>query len=108
MSRVALVYDQSCPHVTAARDQIRAALSLAGLPARWDEWDRDSRETPEALRPFGSPTILVDGRDVAASGDEELALPTANSCRVYVDDAGLVGVPPARLIVGALAREARS
>ena len=106
MSRIELVYDQSCPNVAAARDQIREALSLAGLPHDWREWDRDSLDTPQGLRPFGSPTILVDGQDVTALGEKTSALPTANSCRVYVDADGMTGVPPIRLIVSALQREA--
>lgn len=102
MSRIELVYDQSCPNVAAARDQIREALSLAGLPPHWQEWDRESVETPAVLRPFGSPTILVDGQDVTELGDKQSALPTANSCRVYLDADGMTGVPPIRLIVSAL------
>lgn len=104
MSRVELVYDQSCPNVAAARDQIREALSLAGLPPDWREWNRDSAETPESRRPLGSPTILVDGQDVTALGEKLSVLPTANSCRVYVHADGATGVPPIDLIVSALQR----
>jgi hypothetical protein len=103
MNRVELVYDRTCPHVAAARARIGEALMLAGLPPSWHEWDRDGADTPEALRPFGSPTVLVDGRDVSgpsASGD---AQPMANSCRVYRDpEHGLTGVPAVQLIVTAL------
>ena len=105
MSRIELVYDQSCPNVAAARDRIREALSLAGLPPDWREWDRDSAETPASLRRFGSPTILVDGQDVTVFGEKDSMLPTANSCRVYVDADGVTGVPPIRLIVSALQGE---
>ena len=102
MSRVELVYDQTCPNVAAAREQIREALSLVGLPPEWREWDRDADETPESLRPYGSPTILVDGQDVAAIDERPSTLPLANSCRVYVDASGVTGVPPIKLIVSAL------
>lgn len=103
MSRVELVYDRNCPNVAAAREQIREALSVAGLPPSWREWDRDGQDTPEALRPFGSPTILVDGRDVSGPTESGESLPMANSCRVYADaKSGVSGVPALELIVTAL------
>ena len=49
---------------------------------------------PEPLRGWGSPTILVDGVDVAG----QLA-PTATSCRLYANaDGRLVGTPPEELV----------
>jgi hypothetical protein len=37
----------------------------------------------------GSPTVLIDGRDVFATGDEPIGL----SLRVYRTDRGLAGSP---------------
>ena len=103
MNRVELVYDRTCPNVAAARAQIREALLLAGLAPSWREWDREGGDTPEALRPFGSPTILVDGRDVVGQSQPSDSQPTANSCRIYTDaEGGVQGVPALRLIVTAL------
>lgn len=103
MSRVELIYDRTCPNVAAARVQIREAMSLAGLLPDWREWDRDGDDTPASLRPFGSPTILVDGRDVSGSTNSGETLPVANSCRIYADtERGIAGVPPLQLIVTAL------
>ena len=103
MSRVELVFDRSCPNVDEARAQIREALSVVGLPPSWSEWDRDSDTTPQSLRPFGSPTILVDGRDVSGPNESGNSLPVANSCRIYTDAKnGVSGVPALELIVTAL------
>jgi hypothetical protein len=102
MSRVELVFDQSCPNVPAAREQIRAALSHLGMPTSWREWDRDAGDIPAALRPLGSPTILVDGRDVSGESRVDPSLPIANSCRVYADGDRLQGVPSLNLIISAL------
>lgn len=103
MIRVELVYDQACPNVAAARTQIRKALSVVGLPPTWREWDRDGADTPDSLRPFGSPTVLVDGRDVSGPPESSDSLPVANSCRVYPDAIhGMSGVPALHLIVTAL------
>lgn len=96
--RVELITDRTCPHVQAARDQLRRALRMAGAPAEWQEWDRDDPEAPGRVRSFGSPTILVNGRDVAGA-DTEAA---ANCCRVYAEVDGLQGVPSVETILAAL------
>ncbi|MEP7380601.1 MAG: hypothetical protein ABI910_02890 [Gemmatimonadota bacterium] len=62
---VALVYFEGCPHADEARRRMAQALTAAGLDSRWDEWDTGSPATPEPYRRFGSPTVLVDGTDVA-------------------------------------------
>lgn len=55
-----LVYFDGCPNAEAARAILRALL-----PERpWREWNLSSADTPEQFRRYGSPTILVDGRDV--------------------------------------------
>lgn len=61
---VELVYFGGCPHVEAAREVLRAALEAAGLPPEWREWDQEAAEAPERVQRYGSPTILVGGKDV--------------------------------------------
>lgn len=103
MHRVELIYDRTCPNVSAARAQIHKALMAAGLPPSWGEWDREGVDTPESFRAFGSPTILVDGRDVSGPATPGESLPNANSCRVYRDtEHGMTGVPALHLLVTAL------
>lgn len=85
---VDLVYVPGCPNVEAARAALRAALPDGG----WSEWNLASRTAPERFRRFGSPTVLVDGRDV--TGEEGGAAGMA--CRAD-------GAPSARLIRAALA-----
>lgn len=94
---VELIWQRDCPNVTAARQNLMRAFSVAGVPARWREWCVDE-DCPEHVRAFGSPSILVDGRDVAG-------VPTASgqSCRLYqTDDGALMGAPSAEVIAAAL------
>lgn len=99
---VELVYDRDCPNVERARSMIRAALREVGAEPVWTEWDRESIDTPNDLRQFGSPTVLVNGRDVGCD-ENEMAQADANSCRVYLDANGCVcGAPSSRLIVVAI------
>lgn len=98
MAIIELVYDPECPNVDAARQQLRLALSASELPDQWQEWDRAAPDSPSHVRGFGSPTILVNGRDIAGT-----AAPGANNCRVYNSENGkLVGFPSQELIAAAL------
>ncbi len=91
--KVQLLSFPGCPNADAARQALRRALAAAELPPGIEEVDVTAPGTPAELRDWGSPTILVDGRDVAGSG------PTGPSCRLY-DDAkgGTRGVPPDEMI----------
>ena len=81
---VELIYDADCPNVASARSVLIKAFSRTGVSARWREWERGAPEAPSYAYAFGSPTILVDGTDVAG------AVPSsgAASCRVYRSDDG--------------------
>jgi hypothetical protein len=101
-AQIELVYDTTCPNVDRARAAIRAALLSVGAPVEWEEWERGADATPAALRSLGSPSVLVNGRDVGC-GERSTADADANSCRVYVDECGcLCGAPSAELIAKAL------
>lgn len=97
--RVDFVYDKACPNVKAARANLMRAFSQAGLSARWTEHQIGAAETPPHVRGFGSPTILVDGADVAG-----LAAGAEDCCRVY--ERG--GAPAVELIAAALERTSAS
>lgn len=103
---VELIYDASCPNIDSCRATLRTALTEAGLAPTWLEWDRSDRATPVAYRGYGSPTVLVDGRDVVTMPDG--AAPSGNSCRLYAseDSGALSGVPSVRSIRAALATAA--
>lgn len=99
MPQVELIYDADCPNVDGARRQLRLALDSKGHPPEWGEWNRSDSESPPHAQQYGSPTVLIDGKDVAgASPSEEV-----NCCRVYQDGSGQFhGVPSVEVIVRAL------
>jgi hypothetical protein len=90
-SRVELIYDSDCPNVDEARREIEAALLAEGLRARWEERERPASDTDRPDAP-GSPTVLVDGRDVAPEG-AATGSSGGPSCRVYVDGSRMRGAP---------------
>src|SRR5258708_33525736 len=99
---ITLVYDADCPNLPAARVALREALEREGLEPQWVEYDRAAPGTPAPLLRFGSPTILVDGVDVAG----EAGGAAAASCRVYPGERGLRGVPPVEAFAEAIAHRA--
>jgi mercuric ion transport protein len=100
MNKVELIYDQTCPNVAATRANLLLAFSKLGMMPDWDEWERDAAESPAYTRGFGSPSILVNGKDIAG----EATSSDANSCRVYLNASDEnKGVPPLELITLALA-----
>src|SRR5438105_474523 len=98
MPEIILLFDADCPNASAARAVLREALERAGIEPRWVEHDRGALGTPERFLRYGSPTILVDGTDIAG----EAAEPVVAACRVYSDALGFRGVPPVETILAAI------
>jgi hypothetical protein len=67
---IELVYFDGCPNTEKARANLR---TVAGAGA-WREWNLSSADTPESFRRFGSPTVLVDGRDVTGADGGNAAM----------------------------------
>jgi len=99
MSKVELIYDADCPNVGAARSQLQDAIGVVGAALQWQEWDRNDPSSPPYARQYGSPTILVDGNDVAGAPPSN----DADCCRIYRDERGqMQRVPSSETIVSAL------
>jgi hypothetical protein len=97
VTEVTLLYFEGCPSWRVVDRRLRALA---------DELDfalsRQVVETPEDAERWqfrGSPTVLVDGRDVFATGDEPVGL----SCRIYQTPTGPAGAPTEAMLRAALA-----
>jgi len=98
------VYDAGCPNVDKARAVLSRALQEAGAPAVWTERCADDPSFPETHLGLGSPTVLVNGKDVAP-GPHPWAprLPGHGPrCRIYREGSHLTGVPPVGLVLDAI------
>lgn len=77
---VELLWWSGCPSTERALSELRAVMEQAGLDpgaVRLREVTTEAQAAAEAFA--GSPTVLVDGRDVQPPGDE----PAGLTCRVY-------------------------
>jgi len=94
--QIELVYDPGCPNVDMARDILTEACRGAGAPAVWTEWSSDDPDCPLHLRGLGSPSVLVNGEDVAPGPHPWAARDEGDGprCRVYRDGDSIVRAPP--------------
>ena len=89
---VELQWWEGCPSTERARDELREVLDglgLDGVEIRMSEVADD--DEARAMHFPGSPTILIDGRDVVTPNPEE---PIGLTCRVYRRRDGKVSPTP--------------
>jgi mercuric ion transport protein len=99
---VVILFDASCPNVDTARERVASALNQVSQTTRWRELDVGDPRTPAQWRGFASPTVLVDGRDVAAGSSGHSA------CRLYRDADGRLDVAPTVESIVAAIQQART
>lgn len=98
--RVELIYDTDCPNVAETRANLLQAFAAARLKAKWTEWERSSPSSPAYAVGFGSPSILVDGLDVAGDNPRE----HISCCRLYASvEGGYSGAPSVELLKASFA-----
>lgn len=93
--KVQILSFSGCPKVENARRALRKALESLHLDVRVEEVDVRNVATPEHLRFWGSPTILVDDADVPGG------VPAGDCCRIY-PQSEFPGAPAVALIEEAL------
>ncbi len=101
---IELIFDRDCPNAEKVRANLRAALAGPALEAHWTEWDRGDRGSPAYARNYGSPTVLVNGKDVAEVHTTEPLEPACfAACRLYAGgDGSFSGAPSVDQIAVAL------
>lgn len=103
--QIELVYDPGCPNVDGARVVLTAACRDLDVPAVWTEWNSEDPACPAHARNLGSPSILVNGEDVAPGPHPwaEREPGKGPRCRVYRDGDAIVRAPPVSRVRGAIA-----
>jgi len=88
---VELLWWEGCPSTERALGELREALAELGLPAEVRVREVRTDEEARAAGFTGSPTILIDGTDVAAP---TLGEPAMLACRVYRRRDGRISPTP--------------
>jgi hypothetical protein len=99
--RIEILAREDCPHRGMALVVVERVVDETGIPAEIELVDVESDSDAESYRVLGSPTVLVDGRDV----DPE-PIPVAYSVddRIYRTPRGPSGWPEPDWIRAALIR----
>jgi hypothetical protein len=92
--KIEVLYVLDCPHYPAAMAELKSILAVEKVSAQISEVLVANPRMAEALKFRGSPTIRINGRDIA--GESE-AQHFAVSCRLYLGEKQ-PGVPPAEMI----------
>ncbi|MDT8369084.1 MAG: hypothetical protein RQ745_07740 [Longimicrobiales bacterium] len=85
---IELVHFDGCPNADQARENLRAVVGEGA----WREWNLSSESTPERYRRFGSPTVLIAGEDVTASGDAAGSAETSGAMACRAEGAPSISV----------------
>lgn len=97
--RVQLLYFPECPHWRLVEERLSEVVARLGLSI--EHQLVTTEEEAERVSFRGSPTILIDGVDPFADGDQAVGL----SCRIYRTPDGYAGSPTLAQIAVALDRE---
>ena len=99
--RVEILAREDCPNRGMALVVVERVIDETGIPARIEVVDVDSDEDAENHLVLGSPTVLVDGRDV---DPEPLYSEYSSDDRIYKTHRGPCGWPEPEWIRDALLR----
>ena len=104
--QIELVYDPGCPNVGQARAILTECCREADIPAVWTEWDSEDPDCPPYARNLGSPSVLVNGEDVAPGPHPWAEREPGHGprCRVYRDGDSIVRAPPKARVAAAIER----
>ena len=101
--KIEVFYVPECPHHPSAVNQLRHVLSAEGVHTEISEVAVMDAKTAKEYGFRGSPTIRINGRDIA--GESHSPLSFALACRIY-PGAKEPGVPPLEMMQRAV-RDAR-
>ncbi len=81
--KVEILYVAGCPHLAPARELVEQLLAERGRKVRIQSIEVGQQEAGTVRGFAGSPTVLVNGRDV------EPGAPAGMACRIYAGGAGV-------------------
>lgn len=107
--KILLFHTQDCPDYHTALVQLNSVLVEEGLRPQVELFEINNLVQAQTLRIPGSPTIRINGEDIAAlphAPDQEFGL----GCRLYRHNGRLLGWPPREVLRQAIrkAREAEA
>lgn len=94
--KIEVLYFEGCPNHRPTVERVHEVVAMLGIEASVREIDVGPQDDPTVLKFLGSPTVLIDGRDIDPSKRDAVAY--GLSCRTYAG----AGVPSKRMIEDAI------
>lgn len=95
-----LLYLPGCPNHGATASLVRSVLQAEGLNPELNEIPVIDHEQARAVGFPGSPTLLVNGRDVETGSPSQVGF----ACRTYIVEGKPLGIPPRSWVEHAIRR----
>lgn len=94
--KVTFLYYEDCPSHDAALDRLRQVMTEEGVKAEIEVVKVETEEQAQRLRFVGSPTILINGKDIDPPPPDALY---ALTCRAYrLEDDRISPLPSPEMI----------
>jgi uncharacterized protein DUF2703 len=93
--KIEFLYFEGCPSYIPALNLLQKILSEEAVESPIEMIQVKSDTMAEALKFPGSPTIRINGKDIA---DTHKNTGYGQQCRVYEEEGILQGIPPEKLI----------
>jgi hypothetical protein len=95
---ITVLHVSDCPNVALAQERIATAAAQLGVEPLVRDVEVTTEEDAAALGFTGSPTVRVDGHEVAPQS----GAPPSLACRLYVTSTGREGAPSVDQLVAAM------
>lgn len=101
MTEIEILHVPHCPNLDQARSRLERALDAVGMPSEVRETEVATADAAERLGMYGSPTILINGRDPFARHGNAASM----ACRLYNHGGRIDGAPSVEQLADVLAAE---
>lgn len=94
--RIDLLYYEDCPSHEEALQRLRKVMAEEGIEAEVEVTRVETGKQAQDLQFVGSPTIRIDGGDIAPPSPEE---PYVLTCRAYAPEDGRISPLPSEAMI---------
>ena len=100
--QIDFIYSKACPNVEEAKSVLHEALRITDTPSSVvNEWETGRDELPAHCQGYGSPSLLVNGKEVTGVEPAEFN----EGCAVYFRGEQVFGVPLVQEVTNAIRRD---
>jgi hypothetical protein len=104
MLKIRFLYSEECPSHSEALQRLRKSMEAEGIRAHVEILRVETDEDAHKLKYVGSPTIIVNGHDIAPPETHHYAV----TCRAYRVEGGRISPLPSEPMIRKALRKAKT